>query len=61
MNYVTNNPSPRSAGTCHSSLKLSDLVGYLNTTDREPVRTIDAAHADSSAVEVEAEGEVAVR
>ena len=46
MNYATNNPSPRSAGTCYSSLKLSDLVGYLNATDREAVRTISIVHID---------------
>ena len=54
-------PSPRYAGTCYSSLKLSDLVGYLDAADRGPVRTAVVAHADTAAVEAEAVGAGTVR
>lgn len=48
--------------TCYSPLKLSDLVGCLNATDRVPVRTAAVeAHADISAVEAEAAGVGIVR
>ena len=53
--------SPAFARTCYSSLKLSDLVGYLDTTDRVPVRTDAVVHDDIAAVEVEVVGAVAVR
>ena len=49
------------AGTCYSSLKLSDLVGYLDATDRVPVRAAEAAHADIAAVEVEEVGAIVAK
>ena len=48
------------ARTCYSSLKLSDLVGFLDATDRAPERTAVAAHTGVAAVEVEVVGAVAV-
>ena len=56
--------SPCVAWTCHSSLKLSDLVGYLNATDREPVRTnvvVDVGITTAEGEEVGVVGVVAVR
>ena len=53
-------PSPAIARTCYSSLKLSDLVGYLDATNREAIRTV-VVHIDIAAVEVEVIGVVAVR
>ena len=49
------------ARTCYSSLKLSDLVGYLDTTDKVPVSTaaVAAANVDFATEEVEVEGVVA--
>ena len=44
------------ARTCHSSLKLSDLVGYLDATNRVPARAVVAVHADIAAVEAEVAG-----
>ena len=54
-------PSHAYARTCYSSLRLSDLVGYLDATDRVSVRTaaVAAAHVDFAAEEVEVEGVVA--
>ena len=49
------------ARTCYSSLRLSDLVGYLDTTDRVPESTGEVAHADIAAVQAEVVGVVAVR
>lgn len=51
------------AKTCYSSLKLSDLVGYLDAADRQTVRAIVEAHRIDSAIEVEAQvvREVAAR
>ena len=54
-------PSPAYARTCYSSLRLSDLVGYLDTTDRVPACTVVVVHKDTAAEEVEAEGVVAER
>ena len=48
------------ARTCYSSLKLSDLVGYLDATDRVPVRTEVAVHIGVAAAEAEAVSAVAV-
>ena len=44
------------ARTCYSSLKLSDLVGYLDATDRAPAATVDVADVGEARVEVEVEG-----
>ena len=49
-------PSPAYARTCYSSLRLSDLVGYLNTTYRAPVRTAGAVQFDYVFTEFEAAG-----
>ena len=43
------------------SLKLSDLVGYLDATDRVPARTVADVHIGVAAVEVEAVGVVEER
>ena len=48
-------PSPADARTCYSSLKLSDLVGFLDATDRVPARTAEAAGAHIGAAAVEGE------
>ena len=48
-----------SAWTCYSSLKLSDFVGCLDTTDRVPERTAAVVHANVAAAEVEAVSVVA--
>ena len=47
--------------TCYSSLKLSDLIGYLDATDREPERTEVAVHAGAAIAEDEAVGAAAAR
>ena len=49
------------ARSCYSSLKLSDLVGYLDTTDKVPVSTaaVAAANVDFATEDVEVEGVVA--
>ena len=44
------------ARTCYSSLKLSDLVDYLDATNRRPVRTEVEVHKDIASIEVEAIG-----
>ena len=50
------------ASTCYSSLKLSDLVGYLDATNRVPVRTAAAVVRISAAAdEAEVVGVAAVR
>ena len=50
------------ARTCYSSLKLSDLVDYLNAADRAPLRTAaDAAHRRAAMAEVEEVGVVVAR
>ena len=43
--WIDGIPSPAYARTCYSSLRLSDLVGYLDTTDRVPSRTAAVPHA----------------
>ena len=47
--------------TCYSSLKLSNLVGYLDATNREAKRTDVVGHIDPAGGEVENIGIVAVR
>ncbi|MBQ2112599.1 MAG: hypothetical protein II194_05175 [Bacteroidales bacterium] len=47
------------ASACYSSLKLSDLVDYLDATDRVPVSTVVVVHIGVAAVEVEVVGVVA--
>ena len=55
-------PSPAYARTCYSSLRLSDLIGYLDATDRVPIRTAGVVvQADPDVVEVEVAGAVAAR
>ena len=54
-------PSRRYAGTCYSSLKLSDLVGYLDATDRAPSRAVAVVHTDKVAVEAEEDSVSVVR
>ena len=44
------------ARTCYSSLKLSDLVDYLDATNRVPARTVVVGHTGTVAVEVEVVG-----
>ena len=49
------------ARTCHSSLKLSDLVSCLDATDRVTMRTVVVARFDIAAAEGEEVGVVAAR
>ena len=54
-------PSPRDAGTCYSSLKLSDFVGCLDATDRMPVFSAAVVNVDIVYFNIEIAGEDAVR
>ena len=49
------------ASTCYSSLKLSDLVGYLDATNGAPVRTMEGFHISEAAGEEEVVGVATVR
>ena len=55
------NIKSRSARTCYSLLKLSDLVGYLDATDRVPARTVVVVHTGVADAEAEVLGAVAAR
>ena len=58
---IIKNFKSRNAGTCYSSLKLSDFVGCLDATNREPARTGVEAHVDIAADEVEVVGVGTIR